>query len=323
MASELRIAIIGCGGIAQGHLGAMENLPARPVAMVDVDESRAQQCAQKYGADRYHTDIKDALTDDVDAVIVCLPHYLHIGAVVAAAESGKHVLTEKPMAISLKEADDMINAARNSGVTLMVGQVLRFRECNVEVKRLIAEGEIGEPRNIIRRRLSRSGEFRSEWARDPVKAGGWVLYGYGSHEVDMILWLFDTHAKSVFAQARKNNPYWNDYDEISIQMELANGAIATMNHSLNCDVGAWDTFITGTEASMYVTSDQILIDGKKTDVPMGSAGGMELQLQEFIDAVREGRKPEASGVNVRRTMQALEAAKLFIASGQVINTEEM
>ena len=319
MDSQLGIAIIGCGGIARGHLNAMKNLPARPVAMVDINEASARQYAEEYGADRYHTDIKDALTEDVDAVIVCLPHYLHVGAVVAAAESGKHVLTEKPMAISLKEADDMIDAAGKNGVTLMVGQVLRFRQGNIEVRRLIREGKIGEPRNIIRRRLSKSGEFRSEWARDPAKAGGWVLYGYGAHEVDMMLWLFDTHAKKVFAQARKNNPYWNDYDEISIQMELANGVIATLNHSLNCISGAWDTFVTGTENSMYITSDQIVMDGEKMNIPMGAA--MEDQLQEFIDAIHEGREPEASGVNVRRTMQALEAAKLSIASGQIIDTE--
>jgi len=319
MDSQLGIAIIGCGGIARGHLNAMKNLPARPVVMVDINEASARQYAEEYGSDRYHRDIKDALTEDVDAVIVCLPHYLHVGAVVAAAESGKHVLTEKPMAISLKEADDMIDAARRNGVALMVGQVLRFRQGNIEARRLIAGGKIGEPRNIIRRRLSKSGEFRSEWARDPAKAGGWVLYGYGAHEVDMMLWLFDTHAKKVFAQARKNNPYWNDYDEISIQMELANGVIATLNHSLNCVAGAWDTFITGTENSMYITSDQIVMDGEKMNIPMGPA--MEVQLKEFIDAIHEGREPEASGVNVRRTMQALEAAKLSIASGQIVNTE--
>lgn len=314
--------MIGCGGISNGHLGAMKNIPAaRPVALVDIDENRAKECAEKYGVDRYHTDMHDALTDDVDAVIVCLPHYLHIGAVLAATEAGKHVLTEKPMAISLKEADDMIEAAQKSEVTLMVGQVLRFRQGNVEVKRLIKEGKIGEPRNMIRRRLSQSGEFRSAWASDPAKAGGWVLYGYGSHEMDMMLWLFDTHASKVYAQARKNNAYWNDYDEISIQMELANGMMATLNHSLNCVSGAWDTYITGTEASMYLTNNRIVIGGEKLDIEMGPA--MEIQLREFVDSIRENREPEASGTSVRATMQALEAAKLSITSGQAVDTRYM
>jgi predicted dehydrogenase len=136
-----------------------------------------------------------------------------------------------------------------------------------------------------------------------------------------MLWLFDTHASRVYAQARKNNPYWGDYDEISMQMEFANGMIATLNHSLNCVSGAWDTYITGTEASMYITNQQIVIDGEKMDIPMGPA--MEIQLREFIDAIREGREPEASGISVRKTMQALEAAKLSIADGQIINTDGM
>ena len=321
METELRIAIIGCGGIARGHLDAMKNLSAIPVATIDIDENRARQYAEEYSADRYYTKLEDALSDGVDAVIICLPHYLHVEAAVIAAESGKHVLTEKPMAISLKEVDDMIEAAQKNKVYLMVGQVLRFREVNKKARQLIKEGKIGEPKNMIRRRFGRSQEFRSEWARDPAKAGGWVLYGYGSHEVDMMLWLFDTHASKVYAQARKNNPYWNDYDEVSIQMELANGMIATLNHSLNSVSGAWDTFIMGTEASMYITNDQIVLDGEKIAVPMGPA--MELQLKEFIDAIRENREPEASGANVRKTMQALEAAKLSIANGQVIITNNL
>ena len=321
MQSQLRLAVIGCGGIAKGHLNAIKNLPAEAVAVVDIDADRARQYAEEFGVEKYYTDMRDAFGEGVDAVTVCLPHYLHIDAVVAAAEAGKHVLTEKPMAISLKEADDMIEAARKNGVRLMVGQVLRFRQVNIEAKRLIAAGKIGVPKNIVRRRFSRSREFRSEWARDPAKAGGWVLYGYGSHEVDMMLWLFDTHATKVYAQAQKNNPYWNDYDEISIQMELANGMTATLNHSLNCVSGAWDTHITGTENSMYITSEQIVMDGEKMNIPMGPA--MELQLGEFINSIREEREPEASGTNVRRTMQALEAAKLSIASGQVVGTEGM
>ena len=137
----------------------------------------------------------------------------------------------------------------------------------------------------------------------------------------MLLWLFDTHATRVYAQAKMNNPYWNDYDEVSLQMELANGAIATLNHSLNSAFSAWDTTITGTAGSMVVANERIVLDGQELEIPMGPA--MERQLREFVDAIAEGREPEASGANVRRTMQALEAAKLSIASGQVISTDDM
>jgi predicted dehydrogenase len=321
MDTQLCISVIGCGGIARAHLEAMKVLPARPVVTVDLDPDRARQYAVEYGAERHGTRIEDALAGDVDAAIVCLPHHLHRPAVIAAAESGKHVLTEKPMTVSLHEADVMIAAARRNGVRLMVGQVLRFRGANVEARRLIREGCIGDPRNAIRRRLSRSREFRSAWASDPAQAGGWVLYGYGSHEVDMLLWLLDTHATRVYAQARRTNPYWNDHDEVSMQMELANGAIATLNHSLNSAFGAWDTVLTGTAGSMLLENERIVLDGAEQRVPMGPA--MERQLREFLDAIADEREPEASGASVRRTMVALEAAKRSIASGQIISTESM
>lgn len=321
MESQLRVAVIGCGGIAKSHLAAIKNLPVKLVSSVDIYENLARQYAEEYGAERYHTRIEDALTDDVDAVHICLPPFLHAEAAIAAAEKGKHVLTEKPMAISLKETDNMIEAAQRNNVRLMVGQVLRFRGANRKARQIIKEGKIGEPRNMIRRRYGRSREFRSEWARDPAKAGGWVLYGYGSHELDMMLWLFNTHASKVYAQGRKNNPYWNDYDEVSIQMEFANGVIATLNHSTNSVLGEWDTYIMGTEASMYIKNELIILNGKTIEIPMGPA--MELQLNEFYSAIREEREPEASGVNVRATMQALEAAKLSIEKGQIIHTEDM
>ena len=320
MEAELRIAVIGCGGVARGHLRAIKNLPAKLVATVDIDENRARTYAEEHGVNRYHTKIDDALTDDVDAVIICLPHYLHVEAAVTAAESRKHILTEKPMAISLKGADDMIAAAQRNNVCLMVGQVLRFRGANIKAKQLIKQGKSGEPLNMIRRRFGNSREFRSEWARHPAKAGGWVLYGYGSHEVDTMLWLFDTHATKVYAQARMNNPYWNDYDELSIQMELANGMMGTLTHSLNSASGAWDTYIMGSEASMYLTNEQIVLNGDKMNIPMGPA--TELQLKAFIEAIRDGREPEAAGTSVRKTMQALEAAKISIAKGQIVNTTD-
>ena len=323
MESELRVAVIGCGNIAKAHLEAMADLPARPMVMVDIIESRAQAYAERYGPARHYTEIADAFADDVEAVLICLPHHLHRPAAVGAAERGKHILTEKPMAMSLREADEMIAAAQASGVCLMVGQVLRHRGANVRARQLIRDGRIGRPCNIIRRRLSRSLQSPVDWATDPAQAGGWVLYGFGSHEVDTMLWLFDTHATRVYAQAATNNPHWNDYDEVTVQMALANGTIATLNHSINATPGAWDTVITGTDASMYVTNEQIVLVGsgaqpEKIDVPMGPA--MKVQLREFIDAVREGRQPEASGADVRRTMQALEAAKRSIATGQIIDT---
>ncbi len=321
MSDELRMGVIGCGGISGAHLPAERDVEGmRTVAVCDIDEEAARAAAAEYDVPRVYTDWRELVADDdIDAVAVLLPHHLHRDPAVAAAEAGKHVLCEKPMAIALAECDDMIAAAEGAGVVLMIAQILRFRPANIRARELIRDGAIGEVRNILRRRLGESGEFRSGWARSPEEAGGWVLYGYGSHEVDMILWLTDSTPGTVFAQARVINDYWNDVDDVTVQMGLSGGAMATYQHSLNCPWGAWECVIIGTDGAMMLESEAIRLDDEVIAAPLDGAASFRAQVGEFLRAVREGDEPEASGRNVRRTMAALEAAKLSIRDGVAID----
>jgi len=314
----LRVTVLGCGIIARDHLEAMKEIEGVELAAaVDIEESRARKMAEDFGAKRYLTSVSEAVQDeDTDAVIVCLPHSLHAEAVIEAARYKKHILTEKPMAISLEEADQMIAAAEANGVTLMVGQVLRFREINRKAKDLLKEGAIGAPKHMMRRRVGFMTEY-TPWAADPKMAGGWVLYGFGSHEVDMMLWLFDAQAVRVAAEGRQTNPHWQDRDDISLIMALDNEMIGALSLSINTKKSAWDTLVIGTEGSMYIAHDRIQLDDRVIEVPMEPGGGMLSQLQEFVMAVRESREPEASGRNVRRTMAALEAAKISMSEGRM------
>ena len=322
---RIGIGAIGCGGIASGHLPAYREVEGlETVAVCDIDEQVARGRAEEFDVPAVYTDWRELLADErVDAVSVLLPHHLHRDVAVAAAQAGKHVLTEKPMATSLGEADDMIAAADAAGVVLMVGQILRFRPANIKARELIRDGAIGEVRNVLRRRLGKSGEFRSEWARKPEEAGGWVLYGFGAHEVDMILWLNDGEAETVYAQARVNNDYWNDYDEITVQMSLVDGPIATYQHSLNTPFGAWECMVIGTEDAMLVDSGQIRFADHVIEAPLDSPASWQAQVGEFVRAIREGDEPEASGRNVRKTMAALEAAKLSIRDGVAIDASAL
>jgi predicted dehydrogenase len=261
---------------------------------------------------------------DLDAVSICLPHHLHCDAAVAASEAGLHVLCEKPMTVSLEQCDAMIAAAEAAGKVLMVGQVLRFRNAARQARELLREGAVGEIKQVIRRRLGSFKEFpRAPWSRDPEQAGGWTLYGFGSHEGDQILWLTDSSPTSVFACGRTNNPYWSDTDELSILFGLSCGGFATELHSLNCAFGAWDCTIIGTEAAMQLGNDEIRIDERVIEGPMQASGGMTEQIREFGAAIREGREPEASGRDVRRTMVLLEAAKLSLQSGQMVDATKL
>lgn len=322
---RLGIAIVGCGQIARAHAAAIAELRrAALVACCDVEEERARRLAEVTSTPTWYTSLEDVLADDrVDAVALCLPHNLHCEAAVAAAKAGKHILCEKPMAVSLAEADRMIRAARRAQVTLMIGQVLRFRQTYRRAREIILSGRIGEPRHVIRRRTGLSKEPPRSWAASPEVTGGWLLYGYGSHEVDAILWLNDTTAREVYAQARRVNPAWNDYDEIAIQMSLADGSMATMSHSLNAHVSWWDEIVIGTEGSLYIEPRKLVLAEETIPVTEEPSYGMLRQYREFVSAVLEGREPEASGRDVRRTMAALEAAKLSIESGQPVDAEKL
>jgi predicted dehydrogenase len=319
------MGVIGCGGISRAHLPAQQAIEEmRTVAVCDIDEDGARAAAEEYEVEAVYRDYHDLLADDqVDAVAILLPHHLHRECAVAAARAGKHILCEKPMAVSITETDDMIAAAQSAGVVLMIAQILRFRPANIRARELIRDGAIGEVRNVIRRRYGHSRDFRSDWASKPEEAGGWVLYGYGSHEIDMILWLNDAEAHEVYAQAQRSNPWWHDWDEMSIEMRLSNEAIASMHHTLNCPFGAWDCLVIGTEGAMLIEPERIHLDGEVIEAPLDSPASHQAQSREFATAVFEGREPEASGMNVRKTMAALEAAKLSIAGGRIVNAAEI
>jgi predicted dehydrogenase len=325
MADQLGVGVIGCGGISAAHLPAQTAIEGmRTMAVCDLNQDAARAAADKYDVPAVYAEYADLLADEsVDAVAILLPHHLHRDCAVAAAAAGKHILCEKPMATSLQDVDDMITAADEAGVVLMIGQILRFRPANIRARELVLGGAIGEVKNIMRRRYGKSQDFRSDWASDPAKAGGWVLYGFGTHEVDMILWLTDAEPEQVYANARKNNEWWHDYDELGIELGLSNGAMASYHHSTNCPFGAWDCILVGSEGAMLVESERIRLNGEVIEAPLDGPASHVAQSSEFLRAVREGDEPEASGRSVRPTMVALEAAKISIAEGRVVDASKL
>jgi predicted dehydrogenase len=323
MPDTVRFGIIGCGGISNSHLRSIAGIAgAEAVALADVNETALNERAEQYGVARRYREWNDLLRDEaVQAVSVCLPHSLHERAVLDAARHGKHVLCEKPFCLSLAECDRMIAAAVENGVLLMSAQVLRRYPANKLAKQWIQEGRIGRVASVQRRRMGNS--IRNlegyAWANKPEIAGGWLLYGYGAHEYDTILWLLDTTVNTVAAVGAHNKAIWNDYDEITAVMQLHNGAVATMIQSLNSAVSAWDCVVIGDEGTIEIRSGEIALNREKTEVPLDGPAAFREQVQEFVDCIRAGREPGPSGQNVRATMQALEGVKIALAEHRVVN----
>jgi len=327
MEKRIGIGIIGCGTISANHLKAVADLDhAEAVAAADINGRALEERAAEFGIPALYEDWNELLeNDDVDAVCICLPHNLHCRCAVDAARRGKHVLVEKPMAISLKECDEMIRAAEENGTVLMVAQVLRRYQAHTTAKSLIREGRIGRIYSVVRRRMSYGKENldRYPWASKPEIAGGWLLYGFGAHEFDAILWLMDTKAETVMAMGGMNEACWNDYDEIISVMRLENGAVATMIHSLNSRNGCWDCTIVGSKGTMTVTNRSIVLNGEEIKVEHDGAAGFRAQMKEFVDSIVNGSEPGPSGRNVRATMQVLEGVKISLNERRIVDVNEL
>lgn len=316
MSKVLSVGIIGTGGIAQSHINTIQQLDnIRVAAAMDIVKERAQAVIDKYGG-RAYTNLDDLLNDpEVEAVHVCTPHSFHGEHVVAAAEAGKHVLVEKPMALTLEECDRMIRASEKSRKVLMVGQVMRYYPVNRMIKKLIADGAIGNVGHLIRRRYSyfdtiSPGSSYPNWYLDLKVGGICVLYGFGSHEYDILHWYMNSPIVRVYAQGTESTElYKGQKDSYTAIMNHANGAVSVLSQTVVCHSGAHDQYIIGSKGSMVLSGQKLIMNGAEVAVEGSSGDGMKTQIREFAECCLEGREPDASGRSVRHTMAVIEAAK--------------
>ncbi len=329
MSGILSVGVIGTGGIAQSHMRAIEaNDNIRLVAAMDVVAERAEAAVEKYGGKAY-TNVEDLLGDpNVEAVHVCTPHSLHIDHVVAAAEAGKHVLVEKPMALSVSECDRMIDACEKAGKTLMVGQVMRYYPINHKIKDMIAGGEIGKVGHLMRRRYSyfdtmKPGSNYPKWYLDLEVGGVCVLYCFGPHEYDILPWYLDSPVVEVFSRGTESTElYHGQKDSYTTLMTHANGAVSLLSQTVVSHTGAHDQYIIGSKGSMLMSGSKLLLNGKEVSVEGTSGEGMLNQIREFAECCMEGREPDASGRSVRHTMAVIEAAKESAERNKVVQISE-
>ena len=152
---EVRVGLIGCGNMGSGLLkncAQLENATAAAVADPVIES--AKKLADELSVPAYDDYKKMLAEEEIDAVIVAVPNYLHAPVSIDVAESGRHVFCEKPMAITVSDCDRVIQTARANGVKLMIGQVLRYLPVFAKIKEIIDSGILGEPFSIYISRLS-------------------------------------------------------------------------------------------------------------------------------------------------------------------------
>jgi predicted dehydrogenase len=330
MSDVLSVGVIGAGGIARSHMNAIKvNDNIQMVAVIDVDADRAGAAAEEFGANAY-TDIEPLLANpQVEAVHVCTPHALHADQVVAAAEAGKHVLVEKPMALTLADCDRMIDACDHAGKILMVGQVMRYYPVNHAIREMIADGEIGQVGHLIRRRYSYfnptpAGSNSRHWYLDLEMGGICVLYCFGPHEYDILHWYLNSPVRQVYAQGSESTDlYRGQKDSYTTMMTHENGAVSVLSQTVVSHTSAHDQYIVGSEGSMMLTGDKLTVNGEEVSVGGSSREGMSNQIREFATCCLKGSEPDASGHSVRHSMAVIEAAKLSAERNVPVQMSEL
>ena len=236
MSNPLKVGIVGAGGITRAHLPAYLERPDRVQlnAVCDLVEPLAQELAKKAGIDAVYLDIQEMLRDaDIEAVDICTTHNSHAPLAIAAAEAGKHVIVEKPMAISVQECRDMISAADKAGTTLMVAQHLRYAPEARAAKRLLDEGKLGTIEAVRtelfgggmrgRRRRRRQGE---RWMQDARRSGGGMMMSEQVHHIDLLRY-YAGNVKRVsgVCKSLQEHMVHGAEDLVSATLEFESGAV--------------------------------------------------------------------------------------------------
>lgn len=200
--STFNVAVFGAGAIGLDHLGSFKQHPAaRIVAVADTSSGRARDAAELYNIPVVSSDYREILArEDIDAVSIALPNYLHAPVAYAALKAGKHVMIDKPMATNARDAAKLVAEAKKRGLFLMVGQNNRFTPDVQTLKQLVLKGVLGDVYHAKTAWTRRSGIPRiGSWFTQKEFAGGGCTYDIGVHALDRCLYLmgeFDAVAVS-------------------------------------------------------------------------------------------------------------------------------
>lgn len=336
MSSKVRVAIIGLGRISRTHIDAIQYWPdlCELAAVIDTQEQLALSFSKEYGVP-YYTSVDEAFKDPgIDAVVICLPHFLHREIAVKAAEAGKHVLVEKVMANSVPEGQAMVDAAERNGVNLMVAQSRRFFIALQEARK--QREKIGKITNLLYTFVCHFDVNTAPvWWRSKKATGGLVYPMQGSHSIDFTLWMLnDRRPVSVFAQGASNNPDFEGDDDVTIVIGFDDGTHATSFLSINNKPSRHEGLMIGKEGSIYFsqTGDHVgLVGTAETDLYINGELIMSgeplphnfaVQMKEFVDSIRENREPVASGKEIMLQLKIIEAAMRSAEEKRVIMLDE-
>jgi predicted dehydrogenase len=311
---KLNFGIIGCGRIAYKHAEAIKkNEKANLLYVCDIIEERAVDYKKKYGAERYFTDYHEMLEmPDLDVVNICTPSGMHAEMGIAAAKAGKHVIVEKPMALSSIDADALINACDENRVKLAVCFQNRFNPPVQKLRRALEEGRFGKLTHasaVVRwfrpQDYYDQAPWRGTWAMD-----GGCLMNQSIHNIDLLQWMMGP-VESVFGYTANNFRKIEAEDVGVAVLKFKNGALGVIEASTTIypenleetlaifgekgTVELGGIAVNKIETWKFADSQDENLEMEQQDVPNVYGFGHDALIEDFIRAVIEDRRPYIDG----------------------------
>jgi myo-inositol 2-dehydrogenase/D-chiro-inositol 1-dehydrogenase/scyllo-inositol 2-dehydrogenase (NAD+) len=338
MSDNARVCLIGAGRAAKVHASSLVNhVPqGRVTGIVDPAREALNATGEEFGIKARFESLDAALEwNEFDAVVITTPTFTHVALAVMAAEAGKHVFLEKPMALSLPECDQIIQAAERGGVLLQLGFMRRFDPEFAAAYERIQAGEIGRP--MLVKSLTHGPGLPPPWARDLTQSNG-MLAEVNSHDWDCVRWLMGSNPQRVYAEVANfkgaargvDTPHF--YDNAIVNIRFENGGLGSISGVCPCDYG-YDARveIIGEKGIMQIGDirGQAVIVGTNRDQgyvtpiyrtwPQRFAWGYIREMEHFVRCIQTGASPAVGGAEGRWAVAGvLAATKSFLEERPVL-----
>ncbi|MFQ6044396.1 MAG: Gfo/Idh/MocA family protein [Candidatus Poribacteria bacterium] len=335
MTKRWRIGIIGCGWAGSQHAQAIQKLAHRVelCAVADINAEVAAAKAKEWQAPMWTDDYRQLLDRELlDAVTVCTPHNLHAQSAIAAAEAGCHVLVEKPLAVTLSEADAMIAAAETAGITLMVAETVRFHPTYQRVAGWMQSGALGD---VFLIRIAREHQMHDYLQQRPwflTEPSGGIMYSGGIHDFEILRMLAGEveHVYGLAAPKVLKGMVADDTSVALVGMQSGVSAVIVESFSLRTPQPGVHGTVHGTLGSLWFYGNWIErysapADGQQHLVEtlvIPPIDGFEAEMAHFLDCLEQQAQPMTSGRDQRKPLVAVLATYESMRRGERVYLQE-
>ena len=306
----MKVGLAGQGAFGIKHLEAIQKIPGiEVITLTGGNQESTKEVAQKFGIPHYTGDLAESLKQPgLEAMILATPTQMHAAQSIQCLKAGKHVQVEIPLADSLKDAEAVLQAQKETGLIAMCGHTRRFNPSHQWIRKKIVAGELKVLQMDVQTYFFRRTNMNA--LGQPRSWTDHLLWHHAAHTVD--LFQYQTGQEATVARGVQGpiHPDLNIAMDMSIQLKVASGAVCTLSLSFNNDgpLGTFFRYIC--DNGTYLCRYDDLFNGKNEQIDVSkvdvSMNGIELQDREFFAAIKEGREPNASVAQVLPAYRTLD-----------------